>query len=262
MGEKPIDVAAEHTAAHSLLAAMGDLAKGVDPITVATRRGDLLTVEVLARALAGKITADAEAAAENEKLAHRIGKQASLLSSAWLLASKETSESYFEILLSPMLAALDAHENDIFTYLYGLALSDWRVSLRARWEIWLAIFKDDNAAAAKTMINDEHLGLIGQKELVALAGAPNALEVLIETGGLEKLRDSKQKDLAPFTFKAIEEQSKKGEPIEGHLEVLGLLANHGFLDRGQLFYIVDELGFKLKTIVQRAENPQLQAAAH
>ena len=249
VGEKPVDVAEDGTAAHSLLTAMGDVTGDVPPITEATQRGDKRTVEVLAKALTWKIAADRHAYEAEGRNKNPEGRR-----------------SFMGILESSMLAAVESQENEIFAFLFTLTLTDMldpvtvHGNMYVRNRIWSNVLRNDNATAANTMIIDGSGSTGNAVYTAATAGAPNTLEVAIAAGGLEKLDDKKREKIVAQVYSAIKEQGKRNKPVEGYFEVLGILADHGILDHKTLLDSASKLGITLKTIVQRGENLQAQTA--
>ena len=262
-GETPADVAGDFPSTQQLLKDMlsSKDSSGTDPLTEAARRGDLPSVQLLAKALTWRVA---------------VNK-----------VSGEDPKALGGLLIRPLLAAIAAFENETFSFLLDLAHKaefDSRTFLNeiilVR-DMWNAIIRDDNAYAAKLLLdtlldtkegnsrltyklrNNNNFNLRNSIDFnfgqAISNGAPNTVQVFLEADVLDNYDDDGKARLAKRLKESIEEFTKQDKPVEGHLEVLALLDKHGvsiaeaFGEKLLLQLVALKAGFQ-------AGEPQVQAA--
>ena len=237
-GETPLDVAGDFIQTQRLLEAMGESTKGSAPITVATQRGDLESVKVLVKALSWKIS--------SQKVEYRVSDRRGRT------GRRIYPPGFDDLLKEPLKAAIAAHEDEIFNFLFDLALTDSpdgleyanvdRFSLPGHYQnskttiysiVFKAIRRNDNVNAFKSFSNlwkDNDTRKKNSKASMkhsVFAGAPNLVEFLIETGVWDLFSDSDKEKTKISLHKVIGRRSEEGLPTERHLKVLELLIKHG-----------------------------------
>ena len=254
-GETPADVAVDFPHTQRLLQTVGGVKTfDHDLLTKAVQRGDKESVEVLVKALSWRFAT------------HNAN-------------NSEKPKSLGAALLKPLLVAIEAFEHEIFSFLFDFVRKDnfaepfassGTSEGMAVIEVFDAIADNDNAYAAKELIDIVGNSYIFDKEVkkytnnilrsTVAEGAPNATQVLIEAGVLDNLKDNTKKTLLESLHKVIAKRVENDKPIEGHLEVLALLSEHGvslplheFLGEGS------NIGIVLKNFFQ-GKNQQVQTS--